>query len=227
MTFRSCARHFRRLLSGDPMAWRHLPYQLSMKIQGVDLTCVSVKDLGLSEERSTYHSNSGGPYLEKLLDTLSLSQSDTVLDIGCGKGGAMLTLARYPFAQVHGVDISPERARIAQVNIRRLGIQNATVCCRDAADFVDLDPSTYFYMNNPFTALVLRPVLKNIMSSSKRRKRRVTLIYKNPVFNTLVLNAGFHKIGETQRTHPDYPPFSVYIGDGAKWTASLERPADG
>jgi hypothetical protein len=115
---------------------------------------------------------------------------------------------------VDGVEISPQLARTAQSNIQKLKISRSTIFCGDAADFTDLDSYTYLYMYNPFPEAVTLRVLENIRSSLRRRTRRLNLIYKNAVFNDLVLNAGFRWLGDTRQTHPDYPPFSLYAADG-------------
>jgi SAM-dependent methyltransferase len=206
-------RHVRSLASCDRHAWKYLPYLLRMKFRRVDLGWVSVRGSGLSEERSHWHSNSGGPDLDELLRTLPICGSDTVLDIGCGKGGAMLTLVRYPFARVDGVEISPKLAEVARQNLKRCRISHAKVFCCDAAEFRDLDDYNYVYMYNPFPETVMRQVVENLQRSVGRRPRRVTVIYKNPVFESTLLASGFTKFCETQRIHPDYPPFSVYLGE--------------
>lgn len=215
MTFRSALQQARRLACGDPKAWTYLPYQLRMKIHGIDLSWVSVKESGLCEERSHWHSNSGGPDLDKLLQTMTISGSNSVLDIGCGKGGAILTLAQYPFSRVDGVEISPNLARIARENVKRMGVSNAEIFCCDAAEFSSLDLYDFFYMYNPFPEAVMRRVMENIGTSVARRQRNVTLIYKNPIFGELVICSGFRKVSETQQTHPHYPPFCVYEVDHA------------
>ncbi len=214
MNYRSAIQYCQLLFQADRQAWKYLPYQLKMKMNGIDLRWTSLQESGLSEERSYRYSDSGGPDLEELLDTLMISSSDAVLDLGCGKGGALITLAEYPFARVDGVEISPKLARIAGTNIKKLQISNSTIYCCDAADFTELDSYSYFYMYNPFPREVTLRVLENIQSSLRRRARQVTLVYKNPVFNRLVLNAGFRSVSDTQQIHPDYPPFSVYAADG-------------
>lgn len=211
MTLRSALQHARRLSAGDRKAWLYLPYQLKMKCRGLDLGWQGVRDSGLSEERSHWHSNSGGPDLDALLKHLPILRADTALDIGCGKGGAILTLAQYPFGRVDGVEISPDLARIARRNLSRMRITNSTIFCSDAAEFTDLDAYNHFYMYNPFPDVVMQAVMNNIRSSLARRQRRATLIYKNPVFEPTVLASGFRKVSETRRIHPDYPPFSVYV----------------
>jgi SAM-dependent methyltransferase len=227
MNYRSAIQYCRLLLQGDRQAWKYLPYQLRIKMKGIDLRWASLDDIGLSEERAYRYSDSGGPDLEDLLKTLAILPSDAVLDLGCGKGGALITLAEYSFARVDGVEISPKLAHIAQANIQKLRISRSTIFCGDAADFTDLDSYTYLYMYNPFPQAVTSRVLENIQSSLLRRPRRVTLIYKNAVFSSLVLNAGFHSVGGTPQTHPDYPSFSVYAADGPAPNFSHELPTCG
>jgi SAM-dependent methyltransferase len=218
MTVRSVTQLAVKLLAGDRKAWTYLPYQIAMKYRRVDLGWKSVRDSGLSEARSHWHSNSGGPDLEKLLESLPISPSDSVIDIGCGKGGAILTLNRYPFARVDGVEISPNLAGVARANLRRMGIQKSKIVACDAADFTDLDLYSYFYMYNPFPEIVMKSVLQHIEESLKRHPRKATLIYKNPIYDALVLDAGFRKVSETRQTHPDYPPFFVYTAEPVEST---------
>jgi len=123
----------------------------------------------------------------------------------------MLTLAKFPFAPVDGVELSPQLAEVARRNLRRLGVSNATVFCCDAAEFTELDVYTYFYLYNPFPEMVLRSVIKNIESSLQRRSRTTTLIYKNALFDGLVVNAGFSRIAEFGAKQLHHP-FAVYVG---------------
>ncbi len=220
-------QHARLLLTGDAQTWKYFPYRMRMKIRGIDLGWASAQASGLDEKRSHWHSNSGGPELEELLDTLPIKESDAVLDIGCGKGGALLTLALYPFARVDGVEISRALAVIAQKNLEKLRVRNATVYCGDATEFNQLDSYTYFYMYNPFPEQVMRLVMNNIVASQHRKERRVTLIYKNPLCDVLVQAAGFRKIGESKEVHPDYPSFSVYTADVPASVTQMEARSFG
>ena len=213
MNYGSRLNYVRRLARLDSQAWRYLPYKAKMRLLGIDLSLVNVDHIALSHERSHMHSDSGGPDLKRLLDMLPIERSDAVIDMGCGKGGAMLTLAKYPFARIDGVEISESLTRIARRNIERLKIANAHIFCSDAADFSDLDRYTHVYMCNPFPEPVMRCVLSNINDSLLRRDRTLTLIYRNPIFNGLLLEYGFAKILHTEQLHPDYPAFGVYLAD--------------
>jgi SAM-dependent methyltransferase len=225
MNYKSAIQHCKSLLRGDRQTWRHLPYQLRMKMCGVDVRWMSLQESGLSEERCHRYSDSGGPDLEDLLDTLTILTSDSALDIGCGKGGALISLAKYGFARVDGVEISAELAEVARNNMRRLRINNSAIYCSDAAEFTDLDRYNFFYAYNPFPRTVTRRVLENIQSSLRRRERRAMFVYKNPEFHSYVLEAGFRKIAETRQVHPDYPPFFVYATEAAETARPQELHA--
>jgi hypothetical protein len=206
MTVSAIAGHVRHLLTGDPKEWRYLPYLLSMKLRGVDFSWVSAAESGLTDP-DRWHSNSGGPDLEKVLDNLSISPSDAAIDFGCGKGGALLTMTRYPFHRVDGVELASNLAEIGRTNIRKLRIPNSTIYCCDAALFTELNIYTYFYMYNPFAEVVVRRVLDNVTTSLRRRPRKITLIYKNPTCEHAVLDAGFRKVRDYMHSSPH---FSIY-----------------
>ena len=185
-------------------------FRLSMAVRGVQLGWVSVQDLGLSEERSHWHSNSGGPDLETVLRSMGISAEDAALDLGCGMGGAMITLASFPFNRVDGVEISPGLVQVAQRNLNRLGIAGSRVFQSDAADFQDYDPYSFIYMYNPFPRVVMKAVLRNLCDSQQRRPRTITLIYKAADAEDLVLESRFHRARKFDHCQP---AFVVYISD--------------
>ena len=209
MNVKSITRQLTRLARGDGHAWRYLPYQLWTTSLRLDLSWASAAQSGLPEQHCSWHSNSGGPDLEDVLKRLDVNPTDSVLDIGCGKAGAMLTLCRH-FQTVDGVELSPELARIARKNLRRAHAGNSQVFCCDAAHFHDLDGYAYVYMYNPFPERTFRLVMDNLNQSLRRRPRPLILIYKNPVFDSVVLTEGFQKIEETAQPDPDYPHFAIY-----------------
>jgi SAM-dependent methyltransferase len=182
------------LLSGRSPQRRHARHVVRMWVKGVDLRGVSVQDLGLDERRSIWYSDSSGEDLDAVFQTFHISAEDAVLDLGCGKGGALITLCRYPFAHVDGLDISPAMVEIARRNLSRLGITKARLFCSDAEDFSELDQYTYLYLYHPFLEPVMQRVLDNACASLRRQPRRLTLVYKNPVCDALVREAGLRKV---------------------------------
>lgn len=71
------------------------------------------------------------------LSLISLQDSRTVLDIGCGGGGALLRLSELaPQVELHGVDYSPQSIVVAARTTRRL-MEQGRVFLREA-DVSDL-----------------------------------------------------------------------------------------
>jgi SAM-dependent methyltransferase len=192
------------VLRGD---WRMALYRIHMGLRGVDLNSVGVGEMGLLKERSHWYADSGGPRLEEVLDKLPISACDEAIDFGCGKGGAIITMARRPFARIDGVEISPELVAAARANLRKMGLRHSAIFHSDAEDFTDLDRYSVIYIFNPFTRVVMAGVVRNIAASLARRPRSITLIYKNPVDADLFENIGFLRVSEFRN---DENPTLVY-----------------
>jgi 2-polyprenyl-3-methyl-5-hydroxy-6-metoxy-1,4-benzoquinol methylase len=72
-----------------------------------------------------------GPYLRKMIGSyLPSDKSARILDLGCGYGGIMHALREAGYANVTGVDVSPEQIDVA----RRLGFED--VHCKDVRAFL-------------------------------------------------------------------------------------------
>src|SRR6266446_5836034 len=96
---------------------------------------------------------------------------------------------------------------IAQRNLALLRCARGAIMLWDAAEFKNLDPYTFLYMYNPFPEVDMRSVLDNIRDSVLRVPRRLTLVYKCPVFHDLVIATGFRQIAEFKH---HVPMFRVY-----------------
>ncbi|MBX7235247.1 MAG: class I SAM-dependent methyltransferase [Caldilineales bacterium] len=77
------------------------------------------------------------------LSHLSIGKQDTVLDIGCGGGGAVHKLAKIATAgKVHGIDYSHESVMVARITNKhflqmgRVEIQQGSVSCLPFSDSV-------------------------------------------------------------------------------------------
>jgi 16S rRNA G966 N2-methylase RsmD len=180
--------------------WREFVFRLRVYRGEVDLENVSTDGLGLSAERSHEYSNSGGLQLQKVLNFLKISPQDAIVDFGSGKGGALITFSKYPFAKITGVEVSPELVAIAEKNFAKLKIRNIHMVVSDAVDFNDLEGYNYFYFFSPFPGAIMRTVVQNIVSSLVRKPRKATIIYLNPEFHhTVIADSPFRKI--KQFTH--------------------------
>lgn len=175
--------------------WRMALWRLDMHRRGVELSMATLEETGLDPSRAYDYSNSGGPRLESILKTLGISRACSVIDVGCGKGGAMITLARY-FGRVDGLELSEQLIPVARENLRKAGLSNSQVFHGDAAEFTDFDPYSYIYLSNPFPCSVMRRFLHHVLDSLERRPRNLTIIYWIPVDDPLLAQMGFRKVRE-------------------------------
>lgn len=177
--------------------------------RGIDLAPVNVLDLGLDPAEAHGCMNSGGPALEGVLRAMDIRPGTAVIDLGCGKGGALISFARFPFARIAGIEIVPQLVEIARRNLARAGCAGVEVHCADAAAFTALDPFDLVYLFNPFPAPVLVQVVGNLRASLERRPRPLRVLYKNPVDEALLLDRGlFRPAGEWPSGR--HAPFRAY-----------------
>ena len=177
--------------------WREFIFRIRVHLQKIDLRNTYLDELNLPEERCHYYANSGGPHLDRVLRALRITAQDSVVDFGSGKGGALITFSRYPFARIAGVEIAPELVAIAECNLAKLHIANVTMYVSDAADFTDLDAYNFFYFFSPFPAAVMNAVIRNICDSLARNPRKASIIYFNPECNdAVVTDSPFVKTNE-------------------------------
>lgn len=167
-------------------------------IQGVDFTTIiEPEEVGLDSKYVEHCSPSGSKSLVRLLQDLRINGQDTILDIGCGKGSAMLAMLKFPFARVDGIELSKEISEIAIRNFTNLKKKRWQVFNGDAATFRDYSTYSMLYLYNPFPKEIMRPVIDNIQSSIAGREQEVLIIYNNAACHeTLVRDGVFRKILE-------------------------------
>ena len=109
----------------------------------------------------------------------------TFIDIGCGKGRALLLALRYPFHRALGIELSPALAAVAQSNLagfaapwRQAGVPTE-VLTADATQ-VPLPPGPLLlFLYHPFAAPVMRRFLDHLLAAAPP-SREIYLLYTNP-----------------------------------------------
>ncbi len=92
-------------------------------------------------------------------------EDTTFIDIGCGKGRALILAAMYPFKKIVGVEYSPELANACRNNLEKLRLTDkCEIVVGDAVDMRFPTGPILAYLYNPFDATILNRVLKNMAS---------------------------------------------------------------
>ena len=124
------------------------------------------------------------------------------IDIGSGKGRAVMLATQYPFAEISGVELAPELHAIAEANLRIfLGARDiqprVQLECMDAVKFALPERPLVLFFYHPFCRPVLKRVLRNLGVSLRARPRPAYVIYINPELRELLDHASFlEKISE-------------------------------
>jgi hypothetical protein len=134
--------------------------------------------------------------LRKMLTELQISYRDFVfLDLGSGKGRALLIASEFPFKRIIGVEILPELHSLAGKNIGayRSATQKCSAielhCCN--ATLYRMPPeNTVLFLSNPFGSPVLSQLLTSLKESLQNHPRQVYLVYHNPFCHDLIVQSG-------------------------------------
>ena len=108
------------------------------------------------------------------------------IDIGSGKGRALLMAADYPFHKIIGVELLPELHRIAQENIRKYK-SDSQRCFQiqavrgDARDLTFPPEPLVIYLFNPLPESGLLTLLANLERSLAEKPRSIVVLYHNPL----------------------------------------------
>jgi SAM-dependent methyltransferase len=107
------------------------------------------------------------------------------VDLGSGKGRAVILAAEYPFKRVVGVEFSSELHAIARRNIgscnrKYVRCEQIEVVCQDVVHFDFPDEPLVLYLYNPFLPDIVKRVVERLERSLQASPRPVHVIYVNP-----------------------------------------------
>ncbi len=124
--------------------------------------------------------------LEKLLEKMTtLVTPGNFVDLGCGKGRAMVVAAHYGFKNIKGIDFAEEVCAEATHNMETLSRKRRfdySVICANVLDYSIQPEDTVFFMFNPFTNNIITGFLDNLEDSLLHHPRDVYFLYVSPRF---------------------------------------------
>lgn len=138
------------------------------------------------------------------------------VDYGAGRGRVLLMASHYPFEKITGAEIAAELYDDCLLNIAQY--PRSLMKCRDvgcehlsAMRLEEPDQETVFYLNNPFTRVMLERVVDKIVRSYKQNPRRTYVICididEHPLFEDTGI---FHEIAIPWRQRLKLAAFSPY-----------------
>lgn len=108
-----------------------------------------------------------------VLEYLEITDNDSIIDIGSGKGWALTLFNLFPFKKITGIELSKIDNNICINNLNLLNIKNIEIINHDALLFNDYDDYNYLYFYNPFGADIFENIIKKIKNINTK------VIYNN------------------------------------------------
>src|ERR1700722_10129382 len=119
----------------------------------------------------------------------------TFIDIGSGKGRALLMASQYPFRRILGIELLPELHRVAKENISKYksdSQQCSVIECvlGDASEFDFPAEPAVLYLFNPLPESGLVRMIDRLEDSLRENPRPVFVLYHNPLLEHVVTRTG-------------------------------------
>jgi SAM-dependent methyltransferase len=136
------------------------------------------------------------------------------VDMGSGKGRALLIASEFPFAKIVGIELSDNLHRIAEENIKRYkpATQLCAVFdlkCMNALDYSYGDEPFVLFLFDPFGREILQNIITNLEASLRARPREAYVVYVYPQYDDLLQKSSvLHRV---RIGGPRWQPWSQYV----------------
>lgn len=162
-----------------------------------------LKKAEIDVSHSTIYMPASFPMLELFFTKADTRNCKHFLDIGCGKGRALIMAAEAGTKKITGVDISRQlldsaKKNIAKYNTTHQGI-DFIIKHDDAFYFEIADDVDIIFLFNPFDEFLMEAVADNIEKSLAGNPRQLQIVYFNPLHKHVFLNRGFEQIFHWQK----------------------------
>jgi SAM-dependent methyltransferase len=121
----------------------------------------------------------------------------TFIDLGCGKGRALLLASEHAFRRIIGVELLPELLRVAEENARRFrdGAEERRIelWLGDAREFSFPTEPLVIFLFDPFPEHVLEQVIANMERTVREHPRPLIVVYQNPISEHVLSNTAWLK----------------------------------
>ena len=151
----------------------------------------------------------------EILNFLAL-QADTFafVDMGSGKGRALLVASEFAFTKIIGIELSAHLHRIAEENINRYSpaSQQCTTFelhCMNVVDY-DYGPEpVVLFLFDPFGRETLARVIANLEASLRATPRNAFVVYVYPQFEDVLQSS--RVLRRVREGGPPWRPWSRYV----------------
>ena len=133
------------------------------------------------------------------------------IDMGAGKGRALLLASDFPFKELIGIEFSKEIYNIAKNNISKFETMNKNnnfnLLYMDAEKYSFPDENIILFLYNPFDGQVLHNVVNNIKLHIENTTKDFIIIYHYPMYSSFYDKQRFLKLKVSTEEYCIYDRF--------------------
>ncbi len=167
-------------------------------ISSLQIENLENKTLAAGYDEAFHHYQGASYYIiDQLFEALPAPlQQYQLLDMGCGKGRILVYALYKGMAGAEGLDVAQELCEIAEKNLQlaEKRLQQSwryKVYFADAGMFNIPATTNLLFLFNPFNEAVMLKVRQQVLDSLARDPRAFWVVYVNPVYPMVWLQAGF------------------------------------
>ncbi len=155
--------------------------------------------VGENKDHGVFYQPTQARTLRKVFKRTNLPREGAFLDLGCGKGRALILAAEFGYTRIIGVEFSELLCQIAESNLlcylkRYPGPVDFQVIHTDAAEYVIPQDVSTLFLFNPFDEVVMASVVRNIEKSLRNHPRKLFIIYRHPLHRNLFDRSGIFAV---------------------------------
>ena len=145
-----------------------------------------------SEDFQFYQAVRWGPFRRMIRSLPERSLDDFgFVDVGCGKGRALLFASLVGFREIIGVELSPRLCAMAEANIVKFRDKTNAKAAFDvvhceAKDFMIPSGNQVIMLCNPFVGETMRLFINSVADSYRKYQRTIYILYRNPVCHDII-----------------------------------------
>lgn len=151
----------------------------------------------------------------EILGSLPLQRDKfTFVDMGSGKGRALLVASEFPFKNIVGVELSEQLHRTAEENVRLYKpttqqCSDVDLKCMNALDYTYGNEPLVLFLFDPFGREILADVIANLEASLRASPREAYVVYVYPQYEDLLQNST--ALRKIKHGGPRWQPWSQYV----------------
>lgn len=125
-------------------------------------------------------------FFSRMMERIRIPREEfTFVDIGSGKGKALMLAADHGFREIVGIEFSPSLHATAAANLQAFRVVTETpvdftLHCMDAREYEFSDSDIVVFLYNPFHGTAMSEFVAKLDAFIKERRRRVVVAYRTP-----------------------------------------------